>query len=93
MELVCFISDDYLFLMHLIHLLTPTNNLQNTNLFVYFIDQEVKLGLQKLESPVTVALETKAIDSVTVGFHENHLRHLLSVNWDNLKKLYKDRLA
>lgn len=58
-----------------------------------FLKQEVKLILKKLESPVAVALERKGVDIGTATAHENDLHHLLSVNWDNLNKLYLDRLA
>ncbi|XP_063072868.1 dystrophin isoform X2 [Engraulis encrasicolus] len=55
--------------------------------------KEVKLNLNNLEGPVTVALERRGVDMNTVSPHENHLHHLLSVNWDNLTKLYQERLV
>ncbi|KAL2102193.1 hypothetical protein ACEWY4_001361 [Coilia grayii] len=55
--------------------------------------EEVKLNLKNLEGPVTVALDRKGVDMITASPHENHLHHLLSVNWDTLTKLYQERLA
>ncbi|XP_062373471.1 dystrophin [Sardina pilchardus] len=55
--------------------------------------EEVKCNIEKLESPVTVALDRKGVDIGAASAHENNLHHLLSVNWDNLKKLYHDRLT
>ncbi|XP_051982361.1 dystrophin isoform X4 [Xyrauchen texanus] len=49
--------------------------------------KEVKVNLEKLESPVTEALSRGATDP-----EESLLVQLLRSNWENLKKLYQDRL-
>ncbi|XP_017573216.1 dystrophin isoform X2 [Pygocentrus nattereri] len=50
--------------------------------------KEVKQNLDILETPVV-----EALDWNKVHLHENLLIHLLNTNWENLKRLYQDRLA
>ncbi|XP_066517657.1 dystrophin isoform X2 [Hoplias malabaricus] len=50
--------------------------------------KEVKSNLERLETPVSEALNKSKIP-----VHENLLIQLLSTNWENLKKLYQERLV
>ncbi|XP_072514120.1 dystrophin isoform X6 [Salminus brasiliensis] len=50
--------------------------------------KEVKYNLEKLETQVT-----EALDRNKMHLNENLLTQLLSSNWENLKKLYRDRIV